>query len=37
MALCLALGLTLLILAIHWEQRTLPRTFWIVAGASTLR
>jgi hypothetical protein len=29
--------MALLILAIRWKQRTLLRTFWIVAGASTLR
>jgi hypothetical protein len=35
MALCLLLGLALLILAVRWKQRTLLRTFWILAGAST--
>jgi uncharacterized membrane protein len=35
LALCFLLGLALLILAIRWKQRTLLRTFWIVAGAST--
>lgn len=35
MALCLLLGLALLILAVRWKQRTLLRTFWILAGAAT--
>jgi hypothetical protein len=33
--LCFLLGLALLILAARWKQRTLLRTFWILAGAST--
>jgi len=35
MALCFLLGLALLILSVRWKQRTLLRTFWILAGAST--
>jgi len=35
MALCFLLGLALLILSLRWKQRTLLRTFWILAGAST--
>jgi hypothetical protein len=35
MALCFLLGLVLLILSVRWKQRTLLRTFWILAGAST--
>ena len=35
MALCFLLGLALLILSVRWNQRTLLRTFWILAGAST--
>jgi hypothetical protein len=35
MALCFLLGLALLILSLRWHQRTLLRTFWILAGAST--
>jgi hypothetical protein len=34
-ALCFLLGLALLILSVRWKQRTLLRTFWILAGAST--
>jgi len=34
-ALCFLLGLALLILALRWKARTLLRTFWILAGAST--
>ena len=34
-AVCLLLGLVLLILAVRWRARTLLRTFWILAGAST--
>lgn len=33
--LCFLLGLALLILSVRWKQRTLLRTFWILAGAST--
>ena len=35
-ALCFLLGVALLILAIKWKQHTLLRTFWILAGASTI-
>jgi hypothetical protein len=35
MALCFLLGLALLVLSVRWKQRTLLRTFWILAGAST--
>ena len=35
MAVCFLLGLALLILAVRWKERTLLRTFWILAGAST--
>jgi hypothetical protein len=35
MVLCFLLGLALLILSVRWKQRTLLRTFWILAGAST--
>ena len=35
MAICFLLGLALLILSLRWKQRTLLRTFWILAGAST--
>ena len=35
LALCFLLGLALLILCVRWKQRTLLRTFWILAGAST--
>lgn len=35
LALCFLLGLALLILAVRWKERTLLRTFWILAGAST--
>ena len=35
-AICFLLGLALLILALRWQERTLLRTFWILAGASTL-
>jgi hypothetical protein len=34
-ALCFLLGLALLILAFRWRARSLLRTFWILAGAST--
>jgi hypothetical protein len=34
-AVCLLLGLALLILALRWRARGLLRTFWILAGAST--
>ena len=34
-AICLLLGLALLILATRWRERTLLRTFWILSGAST--
>ena len=34
-AICFLLGLALLILALRWQERTLLRTFWILAGAST--
>jgi hypothetical protein len=34
-ALCFLLGLALLLLSVRWKQRTLLRTFWILAGAST--
>jgi hypothetical protein len=34
-AVCFLLGLALLILAVRWKERTLLRTFWILAGAST--
>jgi len=34
-ALCFLLGLALLIFSVRWKQRTLLRTFWILAGAST--
>ncbi len=34
-ALCFLLGLALLILSLRWKQRTLLRTFWVLAGAST--
>ena len=32
--LCLLLGLALLILSVRWQERTLLRVFWILAGAS---
>jgi hypothetical protein len=35
LGLCLLLGLALLILAVRWQERSLLRTFWILAGAST--
>jgi hypothetical protein len=35
MALCFLLGLALLILSVRWHARTLLRTFWLLAGAST--
>ena len=35
LAICTLLGLALLILAMRWQARTLLRTFWILAGAST--
>ena len=35
MALCTILGLALLILSVRWQERTVLRTFWILAGAST--
>ena len=34
-AICFLLGLALLILSVRWQERTLLRTFWILAGAST--
>lgn len=34
-ALCLLLGLALLILSARWQEHTLLRTFWILASAST--
>jgi hypothetical protein len=34
-AVCFLLGLALLILSIRWQERTLLRVFWILAGAST--
>jgi hypothetical protein len=34
-ALCLLLGLALLVLSVRWRERNLLRTFWILAGAST--
>jgi hypothetical protein len=34
-ALCFLLGLALLILSVRWQERTLLRVFWILAGAST--
>ena len=34
-ALCLLLGLALLVLSARWQARTLLRTFWILVGAST--
>jgi hypothetical protein len=33
---CLAPGVVLLILAVRWRERGLLRTFWILAGASTI-
>ena len=35
-ALCFLLGVALLILSVRWKERTLLRTFWILAGASTV-
>jgi hypothetical protein len=35
LALCFLLGLALLILSVRWQERTLLRTFWILAGTST--
>jgi hypothetical protein len=35
MALCLLLGLVLLVLSVRWKERGLLRTFWILTGAST--
>ena len=34
-AICFLLGLALLILSVRWKERTLLRTFWNLAGAST--
>ena len=34
-AICFLLGLALLILSVRWKERTLLRTFWILASAST--
>jgi hypothetical protein len=35
LALCLLVGLALLVLSVRWKERGMLRTFWILAGAST--